>query len=195
MRCYFTGRRRSATSAERRARGFGPFAGMIRWDSSFFSAFRARSARTALRRSCGPSAVLDLPRNQTPLPHRWQRGRAATVGCVREATPPLRGALLVLFSRQGEKSTQIKLPDKAQFISHPPQNNPAHVGGVVFLSERLFGLLGNDLHGGLEVIPRDVQSGQKAKLGLGLDGQDPPRHAGGQDLTAVPLGLNTDHQS
>jgi len=42
MRYDFTGRRQSATSAERRARGFPPFAGMIRWISSFFSAFRAR---------------------------------------------------------------------------------------------------------------------------------------------------------
>ena len=116
MCCYFTGRRRSATSAERRARGFSPFAGVIRWVSSFFSAFRARPARTALRRSCGVSGVPDLPRNQTPSPLRWRRGRAATVGFLREASmPPLSGALLVLFSRQGEKSTYINLPDKPKF--------------------------------------------------------------------------------
>ena len=46
--------------------------------------------------------------------------RAQVVGSVREAPwgPPLRGALLVLFSRQGEKSTYINLPDKSQFTSH-----------------------------------------------------------------------------
>ena len=115
MRYDFTGRRQSATSAERRARGTDLLAGDVRAIFSFFSAFRAISARTALRRSCGVSGVLDLPRNQTPSPRRGRRGRAATEGCVREATPPLRGALLVLFSRQGEKSTQIKLPDKLQF--------------------------------------------------------------------------------
>ena len=45
----------------------------------------------------------------------WAReSRAQVVGSVREAPrgPPLRGALLVLFSRQGEKSTHINLPDK-----------------------------------------------------------------------------------
>ena len=31
--------------------------------------------------------------------------------------PPLRGALLVLFSRQGEKSTHIILPDKSQITA------------------------------------------------------------------------------
>jgi len=49
----------------------------------------------------------------------WAKGsRAQVVGSVREAPwgPPLRGALLVLFSRQGEKSTHINLPDKLQFI-------------------------------------------------------------------------------
>ena len=48
---------------------------------------------------------------------RGRRGRAARVGFLREASmPPLSGALLVLFSRQGEKSTQIKLPHKLQRI-------------------------------------------------------------------------------
>ena len=107
MRYDFTGRRQAATSAERRARGTDLFAGMCEKFSSFFSAFWTRSVRTALRRSCGVSGVLDLPRNQTPSPLRWRRGRAATVGFLREALrPPLSGALLVLFSRQGEKSTQ-----------------------------------------------------------------------------------------
>ena len=36
------------------------------------------------------------------------------------AEPPLRGALLVLFSRQGEKSTHVTLPDKPQFIYKSP---------------------------------------------------------------------------
>ena len=41
-------------------------------------------------------------------------GGRSTEGCVREAAPPVRGALLVLFSRQGEKSTHIHLPDKSK---------------------------------------------------------------------------------
>ena len=49
---------------------------------------------------------------------RGRRGRAATEGFLREASrPPLSGALLVLFSRQGEKSTYINLPDKSQFTN------------------------------------------------------------------------------
>ena len=93
-----------------------PVRGDVREIFSFFSAFRARSARTALRCSCGVSGVPDLPRNQTPSPLRWRRGRAATEGFLREAAPPLSGALLVLFSRQGEKSTRIILSDKLQFV-------------------------------------------------------------------------------
>jgi len=54
-----------------------------------------------------------------PFAPLWAKGsRAQVVGSVREAPwgPPLRGALLVLFSRQGEKSTHINLPDKLQFF-------------------------------------------------------------------------------
>ena len=50
----------------------------------------------------------------------WAKGsRTQVVGSVREAPwgPPLRGALLVLFSRQGEKSTHINLPNKPKFTS------------------------------------------------------------------------------
>ena len=53
-----------------------------------------------------------------PFAPTWAKGsRAQVVGSVREAPrgPPLRGALLVLFSRQGEKSTYVNLPDKPQF--------------------------------------------------------------------------------
>ena len=92
-----------------------PVRGDVRKISSFFSAFQAISARTALRRSCGVSGVLDLPRCQPPSPIGGEGGGRSTEGFVREAVPPLRGALLVLFSRQGEKSTRIKLPDKPQF--------------------------------------------------------------------------------
>ena len=139
MRCHFTGSRMSATSAERRARGISPFAGMIRWNFSFFSAPRACSARTALRRSCGVSGVLDLSRIQPPSPARGEGGGRWTVGCVREAVPPLRGALLVLFSRQGEKSTQINLPDKPKFIIY--KNPPLAIGrtaegGLTYPPER-----------------------------------------------------------
>ena len=117
MRYDITGRRQSATSAERRARGTDLFAGMIRWVFSFFSAFRASSARTALRRSCGLSGILDLPRNQTSSPLRGRRVARTGGGFRKGGTlgPPLRGALLVLFSRQGEKSTHINLPDKPNF--------------------------------------------------------------------------------
>ena len=57
----------------------------------------------------------------------WAKGsRAQVVGSVREAPwgPPLRGALLVLFSQQGEKSTHIDLPDKPQFIKNRPHGYP-----------------------------------------------------------------------
>ena len=58
---------------------------------------------------------------------RGRRGRAATVGFLREASmPPLSGALLVLFSRQGEKSTQIKFPDKLQFAVSFPHRLDKH---------------------------------------------------------------------
>ena len=59
-----------------------------------------------------PSAQSDL------FAPAWAKGsRTQVVGSVREAPrgPPLRGALLVLFSRQGEKSTHIHLSDKLQF--------------------------------------------------------------------------------
>jgi len=59
-----------------------------------------------------PSAQSDL------FAPAWAKGsRAQVVGSVREAPrgPPLRGALLVLFSRQGEKSTRTDLPDKPKY--------------------------------------------------------------------------------
>ena len=55
----------------------------------------------------------------------WAKGsRTQVVGSVREAPwgPPLRGALLVLFSRQGEKSTYINLPDKPIFEILPTKS-------------------------------------------------------------------------
>ena len=68
----------------------------------------ASSARTALRRPCGLAGLGDLARNRTLSPLCGRKSRAdQVVGFSREApwVTPLSGALLVLFSRQGEKST------------------------------------------------------------------------------------------
>ena len=79
--------------------------------------FRADGAPPFVRALCcpRPSAQSDL------FAPAWAKGsRTQVVGSVREAPwgPPLRGALLVLFSRQGEKSTHINLPDKPKFEIH-----------------------------------------------------------------------------
>ena len=115
MRCHFTDHRVSATSAERRARGFGLFAGTR--DGFPLSSPRLgrgpRGRRSAVR--AGYRVSSNLTRCQPPSPARGEGGGRPMVGCVREAAPPLRGALLVLFSRQGEKSTHVNLPDKAKF--------------------------------------------------------------------------------
>ena len=119
-RCHFTDRRTSATSAERRARGTDLFAGMCGKFSLSSPRFRRfpRGRRSAVR--AGYRVSPTFARNQTPSPLRWRRGRAATEGFLREASkPPLSGALLVLFSRQGEKSTHINLPDKPKSINSP----------------------------------------------------------------------------
>jgi len=81
--------------------------------------FRADGAPPFVRALCcpRPSAHSD---SFAPL---WAKGsRTQVVGSVREAPwgPPLRGALLVLFSRQGEKSTHIILPDKPEFENYQP---------------------------------------------------------------------------
>ena len=116
MRYDFTGRRQSATSAERRARGQTCSRGCTRnflFLLRVSGDFRADGAPPFVRGiGCPrPSAQSDS------FAPRGRRGRAAAVGFLREASwPPLSGALLVLFSRQGEKSTQINLPDKLQFI-------------------------------------------------------------------------------
>ena len=117
MRCHFTGRRRSATSAERRACGYGLFAGM-------HSEFPRPSPRFG-RVPCGRRSAVraGYRASSTFRAFRLLRpdqgeGVARTGGGFRKGGttgPPLRGALLVLFSRQGEKSTRINLPDKLQF--------------------------------------------------------------------------------
>ena len=106
MRCHFTGRRRSATSAERRARGIGLFAGM-RGKFPLSSPRFGRvpyGRRSAVRAGYRASSTFCAFR---PLRHFDGEGVGrSTVGFLREASmPPLSGALLVLFSRQGEKST------------------------------------------------------------------------------------------
>ena len=124
MRCHFTDHRVSATSAERRARGFGLFAGTR--DGFSRSSPRLgrvpRGRRSAVRAGCWASST--FARIQPPSPARGEGGGRWTVGCVREATPPLRGALLVLFSRQGENSTHISLPTQFVHFAHTPSLSP-----------------------------------------------------------------------
>ena len=121
MRRHFTGRRRSATSAERRVRGFGLFAGMCdefpRSSPRFGRVPRGR--RSAVRAGHLISSTFRAFR---PLRPDLGEGVARTGGGFRKGGstgPPLRGALLVLFSRQGEKSTYVNLPDKLQFEIQP----------------------------------------------------------------------------
>jgi len=81
-------------------------------------------------------------------PTRAKGSRTQVVGSVREAPwgPPLRGALLVLFSRQGEKSTYINLPDKPKFIRKTPLHRDAE---AFFRNPRVFD-------------PRGMESGKLA---------------------------------
>ena len=76
--------------------------------------FRADGAPPFVRALCCPRPSAHSDSFATPMA---KGSRAQVVGSVREAPwgPPLRGALLVLFSRQGEKSTHINLPDKPKF--------------------------------------------------------------------------------
>ena len=79
----------------------------------------ASSARTALRRPCGFSGLGDSTRNQTLSPLRGRKSRAdQDDGYVRKKpwVSSLRGVLLVLFCRHGQKSTFIQHPAKLQFI-------------------------------------------------------------------------------
>ena len=76
--------------------------------------FRADGAPPFVRGTWYPRPSAQSDSFATPMA---KGSRVQVVGSVREAPwgPPLRGALLVLFSRQGEKSTYINLPDKPQF--------------------------------------------------------------------------------
>ena len=107
MRYDITGRRQSATSAERRARGTDLFAGMCEKFSLSSPRFRRfpRGRRSAVRAGPLLSSTFRAIRLLRPF---VGEGVARIGGGFRKGGtwgPPLRGALLVLFSRQGEKST------------------------------------------------------------------------------------------
>ena len=83
MRCHFTGSRMSATSAERRARGFRLLAGTCGETSRSAPPPRASSARTALRRSCGVLGVLDFYAQLDSDAPLWARSRAPDEGFLK----------------------------------------------------------------------------------------------------------------
>ena len=83
MRCYFTDHRMSATSAERRARGFCLLAGTCNETSRSAPYPRASSARTALRRSCGVLGVLDFYAQSDSDAPLWARSRAPDGGFLK----------------------------------------------------------------------------------------------------------------
>ena len=111
MRCHFTDRRKSATSAERRARGFSPFAGTIRRNSLFLlrvsGIIRADGAPPFVRAIWYPRSSAQSD-SFAPL---WAKGsRAQVVGSVREAPGGLPCvALFWYFSLDRERKVHISI--------------------------------------------------------------------------------------